>query len=71
MKNDKAVLSVPTKTTGTVTPSVVGMGLKDAVNVLENMGLKVTVIGKGKVFNPSLTPGTPFTKDTPIALTLN
>jgi len=71
MKNDKAVLSVPTNTSGAITPSVVGMGLKDAVYLLENMGLKVTVTGKGRVFNQSLTPGTPFTKDTPIALVLN
>jgi cell division protein FtsI (penicillin-binding protein 3) len=71
MKNDKAVLSVPTNTSGAITPSVVGMGLKDAVYLLENMGLKVTVTGKGKVFNQSLTPGTTFTKDTPIALVLN
>jgi cell division protein FtsI (penicillin-binding protein 3) len=71
MRNDRAVLSVPTNTTGTITPSVVGMGLKDAVYLLENMGMKVSVTGKGKVFNQSLTPGTPFTKDTPIALVLN
>jgi cell division protein FtsI (penicillin-binding protein 3) len=71
MKNDRAVLSVPDNTTGTITPSVVGMGLKDAVYLLENMGLKVSVTGKGKVFNQSLIPGTAFTKDTPIALVLN
>jgi cell division protein FtsI (penicillin-binding protein 3) len=71
MKKNNAVLSVPENTTGTITPSVVGMGLKDAVYLLENMGMRVTVTGRGRVLNQSLTPGTPFTKDTPIALVLN
>lgn len=71
MKNDDAILSAPANTTAMITPSVIGMGLKDAVYLLENMGLKVTVTGMGRVLNQSLIPGTPFTKDTPIALVLN
>lgn len=39
-------------------PSVVGMGLKDAIYLLENRGCKVRVEGVGKVKQQSLTPGT-------------
>ncbi len=42
---------------GTV-PNVIGMGLRDAVYVLENRGLKVQVDGAGKVARQSLKPGT-------------
>jgi cell division protein FtsI (penicillin-binding protein 3) len=40
-------------------PSVVGMGLKDALYLLENRGLKVQFSGYGKVVSQSLTPGQP------------
>jgi len=40
-------------------PSVVGMGLKDALFVLENLGLQVTAQGVGKVALQSVRPGTP------------
>ncbi|MBN1388304.1 MAG: transpeptidase family protein [Bacteroidales bacterium] len=39
-------------------PNVTGMGLKDALFLLENSGLKVTVEGWGEVVNQSLRPGT-------------
>lgn len=41
-----------------VMPDVRGMGLKDALYLLENMGLKVSVSGKGKVINQSVQVGT-------------
>jgi cell division protein FtsI (penicillin-binding protein 3) len=40
-------------------PSVVGMGLRDAIFVLENRGLKVKFSGMGKVIQQSIRPGTP------------
>jgi cell division protein FtsI (penicillin-binding protein 3) len=40
-------------------PSVVGMGLKDALYILENRGLKVQFSGYGKVVAQSLNPGGP------------
>ncbi len=40
-----------------VVPSVVGMGLKDALYLLENRGLRVSFSGYGKVVSQSLTPG--------------
>ncbi len=39
-------------------PSVVGMGLRDALYVLENKGLRVEISGVGKVKRQSLKPGT-------------
>jgi cell division protein FtsI (penicillin-binding protein 3) len=39
-------------------PSVVGMGLKDAIYLLENRGCRVRVEGVGKVRSQSLAPGT-------------
>ena len=46
--------TVPDKTI----PSVVGMGLKDAIYLLENRGCRVRVEGVGKVRRQSLAPGT-------------
>ena len=42
-----------------VVPSVVGMGLKDALYVLENRGMKVQFSGYGKVVSQSLGSGSP------------
>jgi cell division protein FtsI (penicillin-binding protein 3) len=39
-------------------PNVVGMGLKDALYVLENAGLKVRFAGRGVVRSQSMRPGT-------------
>lgn len=39
-------------------PNVVDMGLKDALYLLENAGLKVIVRGRGKVVSQSIAPGT-------------
>ena len=74
IKNNSGILNTPLisiSTSGSVTPNVVGMGLKDAVYLLENMGLKVTATGRGRVMNQSLTAGTNFNKNQNIALLLN
>lgn len=52
-------------------PDVVGMGLKDAVYILENKGLKVNATGKGKVVFQSLAANTIINKGQVIALQLN
>jgi len=54
-----------------VMPDVTGMGLKDAVYMLENIGLHVQVSGKGKVSGQSVTPGTRITKGQNIILLLS
>jgi cell division protein FtsI (penicillin-binding protein 3) len=43
-------------------PNVKGMGLKDALYLLENVGVKVVSKGKGKIINQSIPAGTPLTK---------
>jgi cell division protein FtsI (penicillin-binding protein 3) len=52
-------------------PDVRGMGLKDALYVLETRQLKVMVKGAGKVWLQSLPPGTPLVKNQPVAIELN
>ena len=51
-------------------PNVKGMGLKDAINLLENMGLKVGVKGKGKVVLQSVAPGTTIVNGITVMLEL-
>jgi len=46
------------------------MGLKDALFLLENMGLKVTVKGKGKIATQSIAPGTALAKGVTVLLEL-
>ncbi len=52
-------------------PDVTGMGLKDAVYMLEKSGLHVHVQGKGKVRAQSLVPGTTVAKGQNIILQLS
>ncbi|RMG82705.1 MAG: PASTA domain-containing protein [Bacteroidetes bacterium] len=39
-------------------PNVVGMGIRDALYILENLGLKVEIRGYGRVKQQSIKPGT-------------
>src|SRR6185437_8814508 len=52
-------------------PDVTGLGLKDALYLLENMGLKVAAKGKGKVVYQSIAQNTDFHKGQSINLQLN
>jgi cell division protein FtsI (penicillin-binding protein 3) len=54
-----------------VVPDVKGMGLKDALYILENRGLKVTIQGKGKVIAQNILAGVTITKGQTINLILN
>lgn len=74
LRNNSGILNTKpnaTVTTGNTIPDVVGMGLKDAVYLLENRGLKVTATGRGKVVNQSLAGGTNINKTQTISLILN
>jgi len=51
-------------------PNVIGMGLKDAIYLLESYGLKVMPGGRGTVVKQSLTPGLPVSKGSTIYLEL-
>jgi len=54
-----------------VMPDVKGMGLKDAIYLLENQGLGVKILGKGKVLLQSVPPGSKITKGQNITLQLS
>lgn len=54
-----------------VIPDVKGMGLKDALYLLENMNVKVEVKGRGRVMAQSLEAGRPLVKGQTIQLELN
>lgn len=51
-------------------PNVKGMGAKDAIFLLENMGLNVVLKGRGTVEQQSLSPNSLFRKGDKIVLTL-
>lgn len=52
-------------------PNVIGMGARDAVYLLELEGLKVNLIGAGKVKQQSIAPGTRTMKGATITIELN
>lgn len=58
-----------TRGEGTV-PNVIGMGLRDALYTLEQLGLEVSFKGKGAVAAQSLEAGTPLTAGAKIELQL-
>ena len=59
------------KTTENIMPNVKGMPVMDAIVLLENLGLKVKVIGKGKVKKQSIDKGQRFNKNQEIILELS
>ena len=54
-----------------VVPDVRGMTLRDAIYVLENLGLEVEVSGRGRVSTQSMTPGGKITKGSTIKLQMS
>jgi len=55
----------------TIMPSVLGMPAMDAIALLENMGLRVAIHGKGKVRAQSVSPGVKTVKNQAIRLELS
>jgi cell division protein FtsI (penicillin-binding protein 3) len=53
-----------------IVPNVVGMGIRDALYILENSGLNVQTNGKGMVTKQSLDPGTKILKGQKITIQL-
>ncbi len=68
---DDHVEEVPRNMPTSTIPSVFNMGLKDALFVLENLGLNVSFSGKGRVMAQSLPEGTPFSRGQHIHLELD
>jgi cell division protein FtsI (penicillin-binding protein 3) len=54
-----------------VMPDVKNMNLRDALYILENLGIKVNYKGRGKVLMQDIVPGTVVTKNQSITLLLN
>lgn len=72
VKNNSALMKPSVNTVSNViTPTLIGMGLKDAIYLAENKGLKVVASGKGKVVSQSLAAGTAYKKGQTITLVLN
>lgn len=73
VKNNQALLTSKNYSAQAVgiIPDVKGMGLKDAIDLLENAGLKVSVTGKGKVFNQLPIAGVNFKKGQTVNIILN
>jgi len=69
--SNKQVTVQPKKMYRDIVPDVTGMGLKDAVYMLESSGLQVEIEGKGKVRQQSITPGTKIIKGQNIILQLS
>jgi len=51
-------------------PDVRGMGARDAVYLLEKLGLRVNLNGAGRVVSQSFNPGQKLVKGTTISITL-
>jgi len=54
-----------------IVPHVVGMGARDAIYILENLGLRVKIEGHGTVVQQSINAGTEITSDREITLRLS
>ena len=57
--------------TGDLVPNVTGMGVRDAVYMLESMGIKTQIIGKGIVSSQSIRAGTKIVNGMKIILSLS
>lgn len=68
---DTGVIFRPKNIVDGIMPSVRGMGAKDAISVLENIGLNVHITGLGSVSQQSLAEGQTYKKGSTVFLTLD
>ena len=61
---------VPQRFKKGMVPNLKGMGVKDAVYLLEKCGYKAQIKGKGTVSSQSVNPGTELKKGQTVSLTL-
>ncbi len=72
VKQEKNELKTfPLSYTPGLVPDVTGMGLRDALLLLENYGISVQAMGRGKVISQSLQAGSRISPGSQIQLTLN
>ncbi len=67
---NSGVTLMPAGVSGGTMPDVTGMGIKDAVYLLEQMGLRVVINGKGMVIRQSIQAGSVIPKGSIIILDL-
>jgi cell division protein FtsI (penicillin-binding protein 3) len=67
----KKIVANPAKVYAGYVPDVSGLGLKDAVYLLEKEGMRITIKGKGKVLSQSVPAGTKINKGQAIMLLLS
>jgi cell division protein FtsI (penicillin-binding protein 3) len=70
-KNDEEVEVRDRKIIQNLVPDVTGMGAKDAMFLLENVGMRVIINGYGRVSRQSIMPGSRAVKGVTIVLTMN
>lgn len=71
IKENKKTKITALKIEKNTVPNVTGMGLRDAIYLLENMGLQVTTSGHGTVLKQSLSAGTKVIKGQQIIIELS
>jgi cell division protein FtsI (penicillin-binding protein 3) len=68
-KKDSVIVNVRDPKEGLV-PNVIGMGLQDAIYILENQGMRVKVLGYGTVKRQSIQSGAPVKSNPYITIEL-
>jgi cell division protein FtsI (penicillin-binding protein 3) len=71
VRNNQSVTLSPTKIASNVMPDLTGMGARDAVYLMESKGMKVKLIGRGRVRSQSPGYGNDLKPGTLCTLTLN
>jgi len=67
---NKSIVWYDRKIASGIIPDVKGLRLKDALYILENVGLRVRYTGSGRVSNQSVMPGTRYNKGDIITIVL-
>lgn len=70
IKSDKKIKIAELKIVKNTVPNVLGMGLRDAIYLLESQGLQVSANGRGIVLKQSLNAGTKISKGQQIIIEL-
>jgi cell division protein FtsI (penicillin-binding protein 3) len=70
-KGTQGVNIKPTNFREGIVPNVIGMGLRDAVYLLETRGLQVKVVGRGAVNKQSIATGTKISRGELITIELS
>lgn len=70
-QDNNKIKTFPVKYTPGLVPDVTGMGLRDALLLLDNLGISVQATGRGKIISQSLQAGSRISAGSQMQLTLN